>query len=180
MEYVFPCMTDKLNRINILDNREMKQLQIIVLIFSIMFIPSCSSVTNSYEQDYSFTGDEAQLIGQELNDGYALPYPKDACIRASAFFMSNFKKSDLAVDGQFRVSLLNDSVWIVMCPVRYGLNPKAQSWSGFDNHSTLLISRKDGEILYFTIGLKNKPPRTSKNDYLQWTDLPVAKIPISQ
>ena len=148
----------------------MKRLKIIVLFFSILFIPSCTSMTYRYEQNYLFTGDESLLFGQESNE-YALPYPKDVCMRASSFFKSNFSRRDLAVDGQFSISLLNDSVWMVICPVRYGLNLQKQSYSGLDNSSTLLISRKDGEILYFTIRVKTKPKKISINDYLKWTPI---------
>lgn len=142
-----------------------------ILIFAVI-IPSCSSVTHSYDQYYSFVGDSTQFTEQKLKHEYKLPYPKDAFSNASSFFKSHFCKRFLAVDGQFTISLLNDSVWNVVCPVRYGLNHKELSWSGFDRSSTMLISRKDGEILYFTIGRKNVP-EMSCNDFLKWSAWPV-------
>ena len=145
----------------------MKCIKIFGILVSIIIIPSCSSMTHSYVQNYSFVGDSTQFAEKELKNEYKLSYPKDAFENASSFFKSHFSKKVLAVDGQYTISLLNDSVWKVVCPVRYGLNPNELSWSGFDRSSTLLISRKDGEILYFTIGRK-KEPETSSNYYNQW------------
>ena len=149
----------------------MKLIKIFSMLILAVIIPSCSSMTNSYNQYYSFVGDSTQFTEQKLKYEYKLPYPKDAFSNASSFFKSHFCKRFLAVDGQFTISLLNDSVWNVVCPVRYGLNHKELSWSGFDRCSTLLISRKDGEILYFTIGRKNVP-ETSCNDFLKWSPWP--------
>lgn len=53
--------------------------------------------------------------------------------------------------------------------LRYGITPKELSWGGFDKRSTLLLSRKNGEVLYFTIGTRTKP-EISKDDFLEWTD----------
>ena len=149
----------------------MKLIKIIGMLIFIVIIPSCSSMTDSYDQSYSFIGDSTQFAEKELKYEYKLPYPKDAFENASSFFKSYFNKRVLSVDGQFTISLLNDSVWNVVCPVRYGMNPKELSWSGFDRSSTLLISRKNGEILYFTIGRK-KVPEKSCNDINQWSAYP--------
>lgn len=145
-----------------------------MLIFTVT-IASCSSMTHNYDQYYSFVGDSTQFSEQELKHEYKLLYPENAFETASSFFKFHFCRRFLAVDGQFTISLLNDSVWNVMCPVRYGLNQKELSWSGFDRCSTLLISRKDGEILYFTIGRKNVPD-TSRNVFLKWSAWPVKNI----
>lgn len=145
----------------------MKYLKIAYLISMVALFPSCTSMTECYEQPFSYIGDDSLQFSQELRSEYKLPYPKDAFERALAFFHVNFSNRHLIVDGQYSISLFNDSVWRVECPVRYRLNPKELSISGFGNSSTLLVSRKDGDILYFTIG-KKKTPRSSKNDFLKW------------
>lgn len=147
----------------------MKYQKIILISCFIVLIPSCTSVTNSYEQNYSFSGDETILYRQKHGDDNKLPYPKDACKSASDFFRTNFSRKHLAVDGPFTISLFNDSVWKVECPVRYGITTEELSWGGFDKHSTLLLSRKNGEVLYFTIRVRTKPEK-SKDHFLEWTN----------
>ena len=137
-----------------------------------LIFQSCTTMKGRYEQSFSYRGNDSLIFDQKLSNEYKLPYPKDAFERALAFFQVNFSKSHLAVDGQYSISLFNDSVWRVECPVRYRLNSQELSISGFGKSSTLLISRKDGEILYFTIG-KKKNPRSSKNDFLKWTPWPI-------
>lgn len=157
-----------------LSNRDkyLKYLKITFFALNMVFFTSCTTMTGRYEQFFSYIGDDSLLFDQKLSHEYKLPYPKDAFERALAFFQGNFSKRHLAVDGQYSISLFNDSVWRVECPVRYRLNPQELSISGFGKSSTLLISRKDGDVLYFTIG-KKETPRTNINVFLKWTPWPI-------
>ena len=149
----------------------MKYNKIAYFIIKMVFFPSCTSMKGYYDQHFSYIGDDSLQIDQELKNVYKLPYPKDAFESALHFYQFYFSKRYLAVDGQFSISLFNDSVWKVECPVRYRLKPKELSVSGFDKSSTLLISRKNGDILYFTIG-KKRSPKKSDNDFIKWTPWP--------
>jgi len=149
----------------------MKYINTIFVFLVVFFFTSCISVTGGHEQHFSYNAGDIQLPDLLFRDEYKLPYPKDAFETALQFFQSKFKKRHLAIDGPMKISLFNDSVWQVVCPVRYHLYSKKRSESGLGKSSTLLISRKDGDILYFTF-FKKRHLEKSQDDFLAWTPWP--------
>ena len=88
----------------------------------------------------------------DISKNMKVRYPSDAVWTSICFYRKHFKKSVLRPEDDFKISLLNDSVWRVESPIIYKrFSYQYMIRHGFSETGVLLISRKDASILYFSI-----------------------------
>ena len=80
-----------------------------------------------------------------------LPNSIDVERAVANFFKKHFNKKDLTAIKPFRISQINDSVWRVDCSVEYNQYKTSNVVkNNLSDSATLLLSKRDGRILYFT------------------------------
>ena len=132
----------------------MKAITLLFLISLSLFLYSCASMKMAaFRSYYPVQDPQCYAATCDTCTSMAVRHPLDAIMTAIRFYKKNFRKSVLVPDvNHFEVSLLNDSVWHVESPLVYKrLSYPTIRKYGFSDTGVLLISRKDANVLYFSI-----------------------------
>lgn len=108
---------------------------------------SCSYINFEYISD-----NEKSPVPDVTKTTMILPSPHLAAISAKRFYKKYFSKKDLKSVNKFSVYQQNDSVWRVESPLCYGnMSYQYLKRVAFSDTGILLLSKINGEILYFSI-----------------------------
>ena len=130
----------------------MKRYAFLCLAIVTFFFHSCIIIDKMMIKDNYYREDRDFHAKYDTSKNMKVRFPSDAVRTSIRFYKRHFRKSVLRPEDDFKITLLNDSVWRVESPLIYKrFGCQYMTRHGFSETGILLISRRDASVLYFTI-----------------------------